>query len=265
MSKESIMDNKLMSLEHELESKLNENQLMPKLREEVKEIASMPIYSGINNKILINALAYMLLYKRMEPGMMIGLLYPKFKNKDLIVNELEKIVKASLIQFIPERDELVSNFVLDEETQSQLDKFMYPLPLLVQPRELKTNMDTGYYYTPKESIVLRGNYTQDDVNLDHINRINSIAYRINTDVLLNQENKWNNCSFTTEQQKKNFKKFNKIQKAVAQLFASLGNKLYLTSAYDKRGRVYYRGYYLSPQGNDYAKALLEFNKGEKIY
>lgn len=256
--------NALNNTQFTLESKLNKNQLLPRLRDEVKELATMPQYAHINNKLLIDSLAYMLLYKRAEIGMLVGLLYPRFKNKDLIVSELEKIVRAGLIQYEPEREEFITNLVLDEQTQSELDKFMYPLPLVIEPKKLASNKDTGYWYSPSGSVILKNNFTLDDVNLDHINKINSIAYRINADVLWNQNNKWENCSFTTIQQKKNFEKFNTLQKKTCALYLSLGNKFYLTSKYDKRGRVYYQGYWLNPQGNDYAKALVEFNKGEKL-
>lgn len=252
------------TIQYQLESKLNKNQLLPRLRQEVQEVINLPQFSHIDKKIMTDALAYMLLYKRTEPGMLMGLLYPKFKNKDLIVNEVEKMVKSNLIQFDPENDQLITNLVLDPITQDELDKFMYPLPLVQEPKKLTSNKDTGYWYSPSGSVILKNNFTLDDVNLDHINRINSIEYKINTDVLWNQNNKWEHCSFTTQQQKKNFEKFNTLQKKVCSLYLNLGNKFYLTSKYDKRGRVYYQGYFINPQGNDYAKALLEFSHGEKI-
>lgn len=250
------------TLHLQLEQITNKYQLMPYLKKEVKEVADNPQYSHINNNIMVHALAYMLLYKRAEPGMLVGLLYPKFRNKDLIVSELEKMVKANLIIWNQEKDELITAFNLDNESQERLDKFQYPLPFLVPPKELKKNSDTGFY-TSTGSIILKNNFTTDDVNLDHINTINKIEYKINEDVLNNLNNKWNSEPITPSQ-KKNFEKYNRIQKALCEMLIKLGNKFYLTSAYDKRGRCYYRAYYISPQGNDYSKALIEFNNGEKL-
>ena len=250
------------TLHLELEQLTNKYQLLPFLRSEVKEIAEDTKYSHIDKNILINALSYMLLYKRAEPGMLVGLLYPKFRNKDLIINELEKMVKAHLIIWDEEGDELITAFNLDPESQERLDKFQYPLPFLVPPKELKKNSDTGFY-TSTGSVILKNNFTNDDVNIDHINTINKIEYKINEDVLNHLQNKWN-AEPMTQSQKKNFDKYNKIQHSLCEMLIKLGNKFYLTSAYDKRGRCYYRAYYVSPQGNDYSKALVEFNNGEKL-
>ena len=250
------------TLHIKLEQLTNKYQLLPFLRNEVKELADNPEYSHIDKSILINALAYMLLYKRAEPGMLLGLLYPKFRNKDLIIGELEKMVKANLIIWDEEGDELITAFNLDAESQERLDKFQYPLPFLVPPKELKKNSDTGFY-TSTGSVILKNNFTNDDVNIDHINTINKIEYKINEDVLNNLKNKWNSEPMT-QSQKKNFDKYNKIQHSLCEMLIKLGNKFYLTSAYDKRGRCYYRAYYVSPQGNDYSKALVEFFNGEKL-
>ena len=250
------------TLHLQLEQLTNKYQLLPYLRNEVKEIADNTSYSHIDKNILINALAYMLLYKRAEPGMLLGLLYPKFRNKNLIINELEKMVKVNLILWDEEGDELITAFNLDTESQERLDKFQYPLPFLVPPKELRKNSDTGFY-TSNGSVILKNNFTNDDVNIDHINTINKIEYKINEDVLNHLQNKWN-AEPMTQAQRKNFDKYNKIQHSLCEMLIKLGNKFYLTSAYDKRGRCYYRAYYVSPQGNDYSKALVEYFNGEKL-
>ena len=42
------------------------------------------------------------------------------------------------------------------------------------------------------------------------------------------------------------------------LLVNMGNKIYLGNKVDKRGRLYSSGYHISPQGNSYRKAVVEF-------
>ena len=43
-----------------------------------------------------------------------------------------------------------------------------------------------------------------------------------------------------------------------------GKDIYLTHKYDKRGRVYCQGYYISYQGTDWNKAVIELSNKEIV-
>lgn len=65
------------------------------------------------------------------------------------------------------------------------------------------------------------------------------------------------------QEEKNFEKFSDMQRNIAEVY-SVEDKFYLTHRYDKRGRIYPTGYWINYQGNDFAKALIEFAEPEKL-
>jgi hypothetical protein len=63
--------------------------------------------------------------------------------------------------------------------------------MVVQPHQVHRNKDSGYILS-NASLVLRDNYTDDDICLDHINRTNAIAFSINTHVVDKVKNSWKN-------------------------------------------------------------------------
>ena len=50
----------------------------------------------------------------------------------------------------------------------ELELYQYPLPMLVEPRTLKNNRDTGYL-TRKDSVILKNNHHDDNSYCQHLN------------------------------------------------------------------------------------------------
>ncbi len=65
--------------------------------------------------------------------------------------------------------------------------------MVVEPRKLKTNSDTGYLVSGFHgSVILKNNHHEDDVCLDHLNRLNRIKLQINEQTAVMVSNKWKN-------------------------------------------------------------------------
>ena len=122
------------------------------------------------------------------------------------------------------------------------------------------------------SIILRNNHHNDDVCLDHINRVNKIRFVINTDTATMVKNKWRNLDKPKEgetkedfeKRKKAFEKYDRTAKDVISLLVKEGNEFHLTHKYDKRGRIYCQGYHVSYQAAPWNKAVIEFADQEII-
>lgn len=214
----------------------------------------------LNYDICKVIMAFMLMQKRMKIEELVGRLYIKEKDINLILNQVELLIEADCIQYNEERDELITNYALSPEEEQTRLTYMYPLPMIIEPERVNDNHSTGYL-TIKSSIICRNEPERDDYNLDHINRLNKVSLSINKSVLENCTNKNKNPP-KTKQEIRNFNKFCDTQKNIAEAY--LDKKFYLTHKYDKRGRYYPTGYYINYQGNDYGKALINFGEGEKV-
>lgn len=143
--------------------------------------------------------------------------------------------------------------------------------MVVQPLEVKTNTDTGYYMS-SGSVILKKNHHNDDVCLDHINRANNVRYTLNLDTAQFIKNKWKNLDKQKpdetraefEDRKKAFRKYDRCSKDVMAILLKHSNSFYLTHAYDKRGRTYCRGYHVSYQATAWNKAVIQFASEELV-
>ena len=143
--------------------------------------------------------------------------------------------------------------------------------MIVLPKELKTNTDTGYF-TSKNSVILKNNHHDDDVCLDHLNNMNRIKLKLNNDVTSFVKNSWKNLDKPKPNEdrieyNKRVRAFEKYDRTVYDVIAHLSivsDEFYLTHKYDKRGRVYCQGYHVTYQGNQWNKAVIEFAKEEHV-
>lgn len=243
----------------ELEETYSKYELIPFLVQRGKELIEGDL--SLDQECCSLILGFLLMQKRMTPEELMGRVYVKIKDITRISICLEKLIEKSLLIYDPDRDEIITAYRLNDEDEAKRLAFMYPLPMVVEPRELKDNYDTGYLKT-KYSIICRNKAGSDDYNLDHINRVNKIPLKINTDVLRNCQNQNKNPP-KTEQEKKNFKKFTDAQRNIAESYVD-ENKFWLTHRYDKRGRIYPTGYWINYQGNDFGKAIIDFYEGEIV-
>ncbi|QYW02223.1 RNA polymerase, single-subunit [Stenotrophomonas phage Philippe] len=259
----------------ELEKLYSNHQLMPRLRAEFTEDPVFTDYlaeRGINVDLGIDFLIQIALHKRCPLTTMVGLLWKHLKDSQATVDAIQQMLDMELAYLDPiTKNVLIVRFEIGAALQADLDKFQYPLPMVVEPNEVMKNSQSGYL-TSHGSILLRNNHHNDDVCLDHINRANRIPLKINHVASVMIKNSWKNLDKqqpdeTPEDFKKRvraFQKYDKHSKEVIDFLISEGNEFYLTHKYDKRGRTYSQGYFVNYQGNSWNKACVLFAEEEMI-
>lgn len=264
-----------------LEQMFHANQLMPRLRSEFDH----PFYTSAAEAgelpvpFVLDLLAHMALRKRTTPEMMVGILAHHFKAWENPVqtcaDALMVSVMLNLVDF-DERDGQSGRFILrwdvTQEVQEEMARYQYPLPMVVPPQPLVTNRDCGYLTRTFPSVLLGDNHIDEDVCLDHINRVNQTRYTINVDTVRLIQNRWKALDKPKDgetmedfaKRKKAFAKYDSSSREVIEHLVTLSNELWLTHRYDHRGRTYAQGYHCSTQGNAWSKAILEFADQEPL-
>lgn len=263
-------------LQLKLEYLYNKNQTMKRIREEFLECEEVDFIDwfnqiDINPEFAIDLLVQMVLHKRTTLPILAAILRPHFDNTQITVNEITKAVEGKLVSWDHERQELIVNIDIAPELQAEIDRYQFPLPMVIPPRPVTSNRDTGYIVT-RGSILLRKNHHENDVCLDHINRVNRIKFAIDIDTANMIQNSWRNLDKPKpgeplnefKKRVKAFEKYDRTSREVMALLLSEGNELYLTHKYDKRGRVYCQGYHVNYQGAPWNKAVIELADKEVV-
>jgi hypothetical protein len=217
----------------------------------------------------------MVLHKRAQLPALVGILRKHFEQSlnpaQACADMLQRAALVDLVDWSPTRREFIVRFNITPEVQEEIDRFQYPLPMVIRPRAVRTNSDTGYLLT-RGSIILRKNHHEDDVCLDHINRMNRVKFSINLDTATMIANTWANLDKPKEGETKQdfekrvraFKKYDRTAHDVIGLLIEHGNSFYLTHRYDKRGRTYCQGYHVDYQGAPWNKAVIELADKELV-
>lgn len=260
----------------ELERLFNKNQLIPRIRKEFQECTDFNFSEyiekcGIPVPFGLDLLVQMVLHKRASLTTLIGCLRHYFQNSQLTADMIYQAAQNDLVDYDTQLRIFIIKFDISADVQEELDRFQFPLPMVVEPMEVKNNKSTGML-TSGGSIILRNNHHNDDVCLDHINRMNKIRFVINTDTATMVKNKWRNLDKPKEgetkedfeKRKKAFEKYDRTAKDVIGLLVKEGNEFHLIHKYDKRGRIYCQGYHVTYQGAPWNKAVIEFADKELI-
>ena len=260
----------------ELERLYSKNQLMYRLRTEFTTCKEFDFSEYIESKGIdlsfgINVLVQMALHKRATLPVLAGVMRKHMDSAQETVAELHKCAEADLVDWHDSLGQFVAKFLISEDVQEELDRFQYPLPMIIEPFELKSNLDTGYLLG-KGSVILRDNHHEEDVCLDHLNRLNKLKLCINHDTALMIKNQWRGLDKIKagetpadfERRKKQFEKYDRTAKDVIDLLTQEGNEFYLTHKYDKRGRTYCQGHHITYQGTPWNKAVIQFANTEIV-
>jgi hypothetical protein len=268
----------MSKLEHQmqLEKLFNKNQLMPRMRKEFEECDTLDFAAfaksiNIDLAFVIDAMVQMALHKRADLPTMVGTLRHHCGTAQQVADNLLKMAEEDAFHFDPTIDKFIVIYGISEDVQHELDSYQYPLPMVVEPKTLTNNYGTGYF-TSKGSVILKKNHTDDDICLDHLNRMNKIPLAINWDVARMIKNDWSNLDKPKEgethkeyeKRVRAFKKYDRTAHEVMGLLTQEGNRFFLTHRPDKRGRTYCQGYHVSYQGTSWNKATLEFADKEYI-
>jgi hypothetical protein len=259
-----------------LERLYNKNQLIPRVRREFTECEEFSFTSYIVSKQIpvnfgLDLLVQMALHKRANLDTLVGCLRHHFHDSQLTADMILKCAEADLIDFSQNLRMFIVKFTISQDVQEELDRYQFPLPMVVPPKKLKSNRDIGYLMS-SGSVILRNNHHNDDVCLDHLNRVNKIKLTVNLDTVTMVKNKWRNLDKPKQgetqddfiRRKKAFEKYDRSARDVINLLIQEGNEFYLTHKYDKRGRTYCMGYHCSYQAAPWNKAVLEFSEKEII-
>lgn len=239
------------------------NQLIHRIKTEFinagaeKHIASLDIPVEFGLDVLVQ----MQLHKRTTVGVMVGILYRHFEHEaapmQACADMLAVCVAKDLMDYstLDQRFVVRPNLQISREAQMEIDQYQYPLPMVVKPEPIKDNKTTGYL-TIKGSVILKNNHHDDDVVLEHLDRMNSIRLCMNPETVAHVQNQWSNLSKpkdgeTFEDFKKRvkaFEKYDACSRDILHALFNLGNEFYLTHRYDKRGRTYSQGYHVNYQG-----------------
>lgn len=261
-----------MEAQINLENLFTKNKLMTRLRSEfnIPDLISFCNDKEIPLNFAINLLSQMVLHKRASVSILVGILYKHFDEEEnpfqACADMLLKSAEESLVDFDTLSEVFILRYDVSSDVYEDLDRYQYPLPMLIEPKEVKTNSDDGYYTSRKQSLLLKNNHHEDDINLDHINNVNNTPLSINVDIVNLIKNRWKNLdkqkpSETPQDFQKRVKAFEKYNKSSHDVIRSLlmyDNKFYLTHKYDKRGRCYAQGYHVNTQGNPWNKSVIEF-------
>jgi len=301
LEKSRLDDLPFMEAQEELELLFDKNQLNKRIREEfdVPEFDKLYKNSGIDPKIskdfCINLCVQMCIHKRTTASTLIGILYHHFdigagrtQAMQECADALEQAIIHDFVDYQGKRrtqengedGEFVVRLQLTETVQRNLDRFQYPLPMMVQPKKLKTNRCNGYVgkSTSRSLVVLKtlesmSFYEEADICLDHLERMNRIPLTLNLQVVALIDNQWKDLdrkrpeeSFEDYQQRvKAFERYDECSKDVIQALSQLRDTFWLTHKYDRRGRTYCQGYHINYQGNPWNKAVVEFANKEIVH
>lgn len=221
---------------------------------------------GIKPEVGYALLLAMVLHKQCEPPTLVGILRHFFGSAQETADFLYKAKDIGLIYW--NGCKFIVRFDIPEDIQAEIACYQYPLPLVIEPKELIDNKSCGYLTIKNESVICKDNYTEDDVCLDVINIQNRIKFRLNKQVASLTKNEWANLNHRKDGEseikyQERVRAFNKYDAHARSLVNILANyPLYLTNKVDKRGRLYSQGYFINPQGTDWNKACLEFEEEE---
>jgi hypothetical protein len=260
----------------ELEKLYSKNQVVPRIRSEFQNCKDFNftdylIEQNIPVNFGLDLLVQLALHKRANIQTLIGLLYHHFNDAQVTADMLLKACSADLCDYDPGLKLFIVRFEISADVQEDLDRYQYPLPMVVEPHKIEKNRDTGYFLG-SGSVILRNNHHEDDVCLDHLNRANRVRYTINQDTALMVRNKWRNLDKPKEgetreefeKRKKAFNKYDRTAKDVMALLMKHSDHFFLTHKYDKLGRVYCQGYHCTYQGTSWNKAIIEFYDKELV-
>lgn len=228
--------------------------------------------NDIDYDFAIDLLTHMAIHRRCNINILVGILRSHYNDTQRTADEICKCAEADLVDFDPSIGLLITVAQIGSELQDEIDKYQYPLPMVVPPEVIKKNSNNGYRIHNQGSVILKDNHHTDDVCLDHLNRANKVKLSINQEVMVMVQNRWKNLDkpkqdeSVTDYQKrvKAFEKFDRASRDVMKLLLSEGNELYLTHKVDKRGRTYCAGYQVNYQSTAWCKATVEFHNKELL-
>lgn len=154
-------------------------------------------------------------------------------------------------------------YKISVETEQLLADHMYLPPMLCQPNVIVTNACSGHINPEFESVILKQyNHHNGAQALDALNIANDVAWCLDEEILQYEEK--SKKELDTPQKLHNFLLMKNASKKVYKFLLDKGNRFFFSWRFDKRGRMYSKGYHCNLQSTDYKKAILSFANKEII-
>jgi len=139
----------------------------------------------------------------------------------------------------------------------------YLPPMVCEPREARTNYDSGYL-THNDCLILgKANGHSEDICLDVINKQNAVPLKLDLDFLCTVEEE-PTFDLDTPEKIQQWGQFKRESYQRYRLIAGQGNRFWLTNKADKRLRLYSQGYHINTQATGFKKASIEFADEEVV-
>jgi hypothetical protein len=262
----------LIDQQRQLEKLYNKNQTLSRIRSEfISEKGYLEHMEnvGIDPKFGFNLLAQMVLHKRCDLPTLVGVLNKMYDDVQQTTDMILLCAEYDLVDWNPALKVFIHRFGISDDVQEDLDRYQYPLPMVVRPKKVNNNSQNGYL-TSSKSIILKDNHHDDDVCLGHINHCNSVELSFNHDVIAMVKNQWRNLDKPKEgeskqdfeKRKRAFEKYDRTAHDVIAVISEHTDVFHLTHSYDKRGRSYAQGYHVNYQGAPWNKATINFANQE---
>lgn len=159
--------------------------------------------------------------------------------------------------------QLVSNFLLDEGTRTEIMGKKYLPPMVCKPNLVDSNLSNSHLTMGEKSLVLgKGNHHYEPLSYDAINIANGVELELNYDII-------DNCiELPKHPERKEDEKRSEHRERIDShdqmvlesklVYEQLrGNSFYFGHSYDMRGRQYTDGYHVNNQGNEFKKASIQ--------
>lgn len=204
-------------------------------------------------KIYAKILTQVYLHKRMTIPTIVGCIRNSCESAQQAADLVLNSINNKWVRYDYYRNEIIFIYAPEEEIVRKMDQFQFPPPLLCKPKTIYKNTDSAYYSVKVQNVILNQKYVPKglkiDACLDHINRMNQVAFKLNLDVVEAIENHWEGTLHPKEGesleefQKKvrAFQKYDKNARHLIKMVLEVGNRFYLAHLYDKRGRIYSEG------------------------
>ena len=159
---------------------------------------------------------------------------------------------------------LMSNCSMSDELMDFLQETQYQPPMVCTPNVVSKNYDK-VHLTYHESMILGShNHHNDDICLDHINRMNQIPLCLDTQLLSAYSEQPDN-KINDPEKLEQWESFVRNSYRMYLELVKAGNRFHIPHKYDKRGRSYSQGYHVNIQGNSFRKAIIDYADKEVVH
>lgn len=154
-----------------------------------------------------------------------------------------------------------SFYKLEANTYEYMDLRKYEPPMLMEPRKWESN-DNGGYYENDLNCILGSIHSKHEKAqaLDVLNKLQSITWELSPVILEHEEIP--NKEFKSSDSHEQFRTMAINSKNTYMKYVD--KPFWFIHQFDKRGRMYMRGYHINLQSSGYKKALLNFHNKHLI-